>query len=243
MTLIPTEITLRKSWASVLLSSIIAIMNPAVSAQSPDVQAPPEHPITLDQLRTLLDELHIIEATQNLTMKAAENQRKTLPVWFPQNVWDEIEKKMMAVDIAKFQLPMYQRLFSQDNADALILYFRGPEGEQLAADFLARRVAVSQTGARGSEADTMAMQQASQSQHGLGAKRLNELSPADRERVIIAQKSLASGWKPLSDELSHEYNNFMNDLVQKEIAAHNEEIVAAQQVYLRKSHAAPASAK
>ena len=199
-------------------------------------QAVPEHPITIEQLRTFMQELNLVEATQTLTMEEAERQRKTLPPWFPSDVWDAVEKKIAAIDLAKVELPVYQRHISEENADAMILFLQGPLGAQIAERILPRRMAVARTGASGSEAEGQTVAQTSQDDVDLGTKRLNELSPADRQRVVQAREAIMSSWQATSDELAALYDSYVNDLVQKEIAAHNRELAAAQQAYGQKSH-------
>jgi hypothetical protein len=207
------------------------------SAQStPSVNVPPEHPITVEQLQTLLQELKMIDATRKLTMEELERQRNSLPPWFPQDVWDSVEKKVMAIDIVKVQLPIYQRSFSQDNADAMILLFQGPLGQQLATNYLAQRVAIAHTGAQGAEADKEAIQNATANK-ALGTQRLNELSPVDRQRILQAQQVMNGIWQSQSNDLASSYDDLVNGVVQKEIAAHNQELAAAQQSYSRKSSA------
>lgn len=199
----------------------------------------PETPITLDQLRIFMQRMHLVESTQKLTMEEAERQRATLPVWFPPAVWDAVEKKIMDIDVAQVELPIYQRYVSRETADALILFLQGPLGDQIADIVLPRRMAVARTGALGSEAEEKTMEQVTQSDLDLGTKRLSQLPPADRQRVIQSRQSIMSIWKPASDELAASYDNLVNSVVHKEIAAHNSELQAAQQAYLRKSASHP----
>jgi hypothetical protein len=191
--------------------------------------AVPEHPITLEQLRTLLVLTHTIEPMRQLTMEEAERQRKTLPPWFPSSVWDAVEKKIMAIDIPESELTIYQRYFSQEDTDALILAFQGPIGEQLAEHFMQRDVAAVHSGTSGAATTARAMEETSHSSDvDLGAKRMNELSPIDRKRVLAAIQVVGSVWKPISDELAASYDDLVNGVIQKEIAAHSQELQAAQ---------------
>jgi hypothetical protein len=204
------------------------------TSSMPDVKqtapvAAPEHPITIEQLRILLRLTHTIEPMRQLTMEEAERQRKTLPPWFPSSVWDAVEKKILAIDIPQSELTIYQRYFSQDNADALILAFQGPIGEQLPIHFMQRDVSAVHPGTSGAATTARAMEETSHSGDvDLGAKRMNELSPIDRERVLSAIQVVGNVWKPISDELTAPYDDLVNGVVQKEIAAHSQEIQAAQ---------------
>ncbi|MGD0940444.1 MAG: hypothetical protein ABR905_12110 [Terracidiphilus sp.] len=207
-------------------------------APAPAVTA--ESPITLDQLRKLLDELHEVEQTRAITQEEAERQRATLPPWFPKSVWDAVEQKMGSVDIAKVELPIYQRYLTSETGDGLILWFNGPLGQQLAEQVMSRRVAIAETGAQGSKAAQTYIDGATQSDKGIASARLNQLGPTDRERAIKAVQALTNSWKTMSDDLAKLYDEYVNNLVQTELAKHSQELAAAQQAYMRKSSSQPA---
>jgi hypothetical protein len=211
------------------------------AAAAPAAQTSPESPITLDQLRNLLDELHEVERTRTLTKEEAERQRATLPPWFPKSVWDAVEQKMGSVDIAKVELPIYQRYLTSEIGDGLILWFNGPLGQQLAEQVMSRRVAIAETGAQGSKAAQTYIDGVTQSDKGIATVRLNQLGPADRERAIKAVQALTNSWKAMSEDLAKSYDEYMNNLVQTELAKHNQELAAAQQAYMHKSSSHPAT--
>jgi actin-related protein len=198
-----------------------------------------ESPITLDQLRKLLDELHEVEATRALTLEEAERQRAALPPWFPKVVWDAVEQKMSSLDIAKVELPIYQRYISAENADGIILYLQGPLGERLAERVMSRRAAIAETGAQGSKATQTVIDETTQADKDLATARLNQLEPADRQRVVKAWQAMMSSWKAMTDEGAKSYNDFVNDLVQTELAKHSQELAAAKQAYASKSSNEP----
>jgi hypothetical protein len=141
----------------------------------------------------------------------------------------------MAIDIPQAMLPIYQRYLDQETADALNLFFQGPLGEQIAKSYLQRAVEAVHSGTSGADTAARALGETSHSDLDLGAKRLNELSPDDQKRVIAAVQVIRKVWKPISNEMAASYDDLVNNVVQKEIAAHNQELAAAQQAYLRKS--------
>jgi hypothetical protein len=202
---------------------------------APAAQAPSKSPMTLDQLRSMLEDFHEAEATRALTLEEAERQRAKLPPWFPKSVWDAVEQKMGSVDVAKVELPVYQRYFSSETADGLILLFSGPLGQQLADQMMPRRVAIAGTGAQGSKATQAYIDGITPADRGIATVRLNQLGPADRERAVDAVQVLNSSWKAMSDEIAKSYDEFMNNLVQSELAKHSRELAAAQQAYVRAS--------
>jgi len=191
--------------------------------------------MALDQLRTMLDEFHEVEATRALTLEEAERQRAKLPPWFPKSVWDAVEQKMSDIDVAKVELPVYQRYFTRETADSLILLFNGPIGQRLAEQMMPRRVAIAETGAQGSKAAQAFIDEITPADRGIAAVRLNQLGPADRERAVDAVQVLNSSWKAMSDAIANLYDEYMNNLVQTELANHSRELAAAQQAYMRRS--------
>lgn len=239
----------RRTLSLILVAAVLVVSEGFSCAQTASdsnagqaVTATPEHPITIKQLRTLLQELNNIEPTKQLTMEEAERQRKTLPPWFPSTVWDTVEKKIMAIDIPLAELPVYQRYFSQENADAMILAFQGRLGQQLAEHFMQREVTAAHSGTSGATTTGRALEETSNSSDpDVGAKRMNELTPEDRKRVLAAVQVMISAWKPISDQLAVSYNDLINNTIQKEITAHNQELQTAQQAYLRNSssHTSP----
>ena len=176
---------------------------------------------------------------RKLTLEAAEQQRKSLPAWFPSAVWDDIEQKMLSVDIPPVLLPVYQRYMSAETADALILFYSGPTGEQLAQHFTAREADSASKGTSGAATSSAAINGMlnSGADLDLAAKRMKELSPEDQARVLAAKQAVGDSWKAASDELALVYDNYMNDFIQAQVRNHNSELVAAKVAYLRKNPA------
>lgn len=243
---------IRKSQVYVFLLSAVACLFPGLgpatvlgqtvpSAAADAKPTPPDHPITLEQLRALSEEIHTLEPMRKSTLEAAEEQRKTLPVWFPPAVWDDIEKKMMAIDLPAVMLPVYQRYVSAETADALILFYKGPIGEQLGQHFSARAQASEKSGTTGAAASESAVNEMlhSKSDMELATARMNELSPEDQARVAAAKQAIGDSWKREGDELSVVFDDYVNNLIQSEIRRHNPELVAAKTAYLRKNSSAP----
>jgi len=223
-------------FAVLLAATFVIAQTPPAFNSEKTATAAPEHPITLEQLRTLVQQERAIEPMKQLTLQEAERQRKTLPPWFPSSVWDAVEKRIMAIDIPAVLLPTYQRYLSRENADAMILFFQGPRGAQIAEHFTQREAASAYSGTSGAATTARALDETSRSGDiGLAAKRMSELSPEDQKRVFDAKQVVVNTWKAISDETAVFYDNLVNNEIQNEIAAHNRELVTAKQVYLRKS--------
>jgi hypothetical protein len=224
--------------AALLFASVPVVLQAQASSTITDASPiqQPQHPITLDQLQKFSAQIQSIEPMKKLTLEAAEKQRATLPPWFPQAVWDQIENKMANIDLPSVALPVYRKYVSAEDADAMILFFSGPVGEQLGKNFIHREVRSAESGTSGAATTQNALSDTSHSSDvELGAKRLHELSPEDQARVVAARDHIMSSWKQLSDQLSSTYDAYMNNFIQKELATHNKELVAAKTAYLQKS--------
>lgn len=103
-----TRVSLRFACFAALMCGVAGLsQSDSKNVAATPSQAVPEHPITIEQLRIFMQELHLVEATQTLTIEEAERQRKTLPPWFPSAIWDAVEKKIAAIDLAQVERSVY----------------------------------------------------------------------------------------------------------------------------------------
>lgn len=189
----------------------------------------PKSPITLDQLRLLFSEFGSIDATKTLIHANLEKKRKSLPAWFPTDVWTDVERNVEAIDEVEVVLPVYQKYVSQKGGDAMILMLQGPTGKQLADRMLGRAITAVQSGKRGSAADEQAIQASMHSNDiDLWAKRLGELSEEQRQEVQAAVPPLLKIWKAIDDEQDTAYNRKANEVAQATLTTHRAEIAEAQ---------------
>ena len=116
-----------------------------VSAPQESVAKTPEHPVTEEQLRTYFAVCHVTDISRQLTHEKLEAQRKQLPAWYPQSVWDEIEDAVDKMDMPLVTLPIYQKYLSEGDARMLI-EFATPQGQEAARKFLAATVQAQHSG-------------------------------------------------------------------------------------------------
>jgi len=57
---------------------------------APKTLAPPENPVTLDQLRRFEDVAAITEVTHGLLQRGFLQQKSQLPPWWPETIWNEM---------------------------------------------------------------------------------------------------------------------------------------------------------
>jgi len=117
----------------ILLAIALRAQTAPVSALLPESDIPrPVRPVTLQQLRRFLDEIDFIAAERKRLHDSMEAQRKSLPVWYPAAVWNDIESNVEAIDIAAVALPAYQRYMNDIDGNILIRAYAGAAGRKIA---------------------------------------------------------------------------------------------------------------
>jgi len=119
----------------------------AQPTSDPHTIKPPEHPITEEQLRTFFKVTHLLSVNRQLIREKLELQRKQMPEWYPQSVWDEIADSVENIDVAAVALPAYQKYISEDDAKFVIRFAATPKGQKLAQTFLAKQEQAQEAGA------------------------------------------------------------------------------------------------
>lgn len=201
---------------------------PVTSQESTPVP-PPEHPITMEQLHAMLEGMGTIEAQKVLMHESLETKRKTMPAWFPENVWKELETKVEGVDVVEVALPVYQKYVSQEQADVVILLMQGPTGKDIQQRTLERVMKALHSGASGSKADEQAI--AADKAGGdsvLWQRRVNELTPEQREKVAPLFLALQKVWNQIDDEQDVLYRKKTNEVYRAVLNEHMIEIQLAQ---------------
>jgi hypothetical protein len=171
------------------------------------------------------------EQTAAFTHLQLEQKRATLPVWFPKAVWHDVERKVEAVHYADVVLPVYQKYMTSEQADAEMLLYGGSTGQKIASVISSRSQAVGQAGYRGSAGDEEVSRRykGDTSFQALMTQRFSELTAEERVRVQAALPALRAASPKIDDETHEAYKKRTNEVVQATIAAHQAEIVKAQQ--------------
>jgi hypothetical protein len=126
--------------------ALLAQTNVPAPVSQGTVTKPPEHPITEEQLRNYFAVCHISDVSYKLTREKLEAQRKQLPPWYPQSVWDEIEDAVDKMDMPLVALPIYRKYISEGDARMLIELFATPQGQQVVKKFLEATVQAQHAG-------------------------------------------------------------------------------------------------
>jgi hypothetical protein len=152
---------------------------------------PPEHPITEDQLRTFLMVTHFLSANRQLIHEKLEAQRKQMPEWYPDSVWNEISDAIESIDTAALSLPVYQRFLSEEDAKFMIRFMATPQGQKLVQSLVAKNVTAQHAGAAPEKAYEQALAELAQNE-GAGVRRiLSGMSATELQRPRVPVSSLA----------------------------------------------------
>lgn len=221
--------TILLGFAVAFCSSVLLFAQVSSTAEPSPQLLPPAHPITRDQMQALLGGMKAIEGHQAHLREALGVQQKSLPAWFPSAVWGEIVQKIEAIDLVDIDLPIYQKYVSQEQADAMILLFQGPTGDELAQLVSGRALTALRSGARGSAADEQAIQASNASDDkALFAKRFAELTPQQRDQVGSSIQAVWPAWRRIDDEQDAVFNRRANQIFVAVQKARQPEMLAAK---------------
>src|SRR5690349_15103526 len=182
-------------------------LKPPVSVPQESVTKTPEHPVTEEQLRTYFAVCHVADISRQLTHEKLEAQRKQLPVWYPQSIWDEIEAAIDKMDMPLVTLPIYQKYLSEGDARMLIGLFATPKGQEAVRKFLAATVQAQHSGLTPMQARDKAMSMVS----GENAEVLrvyNRMTPEQRRGAeLFAQSSDYKRIQLVLNQIAVEYEH------------------------------------
>jgi hypothetical protein len=204
------------------------------------VTKPIEHPVTEEQLRSYFAVCHVSDISRQLTHEKLEDQRKQLPPWYPQSVWNEIEDAIDKLDMPLVALPVYQRHLSEGDARMLIELFATPKGQQLIRKFLEANVQAQHSGLTPMEArekatgtvsgeDAAAMDAAAMNVY-------NKMTPEQRRDAELFPRSpdykrIQSVLNQIAVEYEQATVNKQMDLAKAITLKHQAEIEEAKQSY------------
>ncbi len=212
--------------------------SPASTAPSSAIRVvPPEPPVSRLVLENYLKSAGTLDANKALASVQLDATRKTLPAWFPQTVWDEVLRKVLAIDLVEVYLPVYRKYLSADTVSALTLLYQGPTGEEIARISSRRITTAIRNGSKGYSADMQgADTMAANGEDALVAKRIKELTPEQQASFVKAEDLLKPVLQQLDNEQNAAFSKKVDGVWRATLAVHNAELVAAQNAA---SHAHP----
>ncbi len=217
---------------SIACGNIAAAQSASPSPASPQSSAPAvplDPPVTHTILEAYLKAAGTLEGNKVLAKTQLDTSRKKLPPWFPQSVWNEVERKVLSVDLVDVYLPVYQKYVNADTISTLTLLYEGPTGEELSRVSTQRMMDAIQKGSTGFAADNHAADSmTANGEDTLYAKRIKELTPEQRSRFVKAEAAYKAVLQPLDNEQNAAFANKVDEIWHATVKEHNAEIAAAQ---------------
>jgi hypothetical protein len=90
---------------------------------------PPEHPISAEQVKRLLEISHAIERMRKSLHETIAKQQVALP-YFPTAFWSDFEAEFDKLDWIAISTPVYQKYLSQDDAAKAIAFYSTDAGQR-----------------------------------------------------------------------------------------------------------------
>jgi DNA-binding MarR family transcriptional regulator len=205
---------------------------------------PPEHPVTEKQLSTYYDVSHIPSFSHQLTHEKMEVQRKQLPEWYLQSVWDEIEDAIDNIDLPKVALPVYQKYLSEDDAELLIRLTATPQGQKLVQSVLAKDARAQHAGTAPELAREQALADLARNEGEEVERIFSGMSPKDRrdlESNSVRLEQLKPVLVQMRNEASQATLNEQSRLSKAIVTKHQSELVEAKRSYDASHPKAPSS--
>jgi hypothetical protein len=170
---------------SLLLCPSAASQDPKTAQPTSELQAikPPEHPITEEQLRTFLKVTHFLSVNSQLIYEKLEVQRKQMPEWYPESVWNEISDAIENIDMASLSLPVYQKYVSEDDARFFIRFMATPRGQKLSQSLLTKDANAQHAGAAPEKAYEQAIAELARNEGAEVERILSGMSPAELREI------------------------------------------------------------
>jgi len=212
----------------------------------PEIKAP-EHPITENQIRTFFNVCHVVSLNRRLTHEKMELQRKQLPEWYLQHVWDEIEDAVDNIDLPEVALPVYQKYISQDDAAWFIKFLVTPQGQELTRLYFAEVVKAQSAGvapldARQKALAELANQEAGEIARILASMSTKEIQDIQTHTAHLEEMKMKFLVGQMQKETAQAIIAKQMELANSIVARHQEEMAKAREKY-EASHVPDASSK
>lgn len=182
---------------------------PSPTPQVP-FSSPAGPPITEAELRALFTVSHVAAFSQAVTHEKMEVQRKKLPEWYPQAVWDEIERAIDGIDLPMLALPIYKRYMTQEDIRFLTKFLSTPLGQQMALAFLEANIRAQRAGADPTQAHEQALRYLAREDRSEVERLTGRLSPAEQSDVI-AHAARFQALAPIRRQIQAEYERAVLD--------------------------------
>ncbi len=186
----------------------------------------------LDQVREIFNTLQLQEATERMAKKVTLLQKQKMPPWWPASLFAQMEEAAAQVDPAPIDLPFYQQCYSEQDGRLLVDIFNTPEGRAWGRYAIGFSLDEQEQGV----AAPNAVSDAARNKPVFTGELLKQLNEQDREYAreafnpqrVAATRACMAG---VSEKAIAAVQAVQLDAMSKVIAAHQQEIEAAQAEY------------
>ena len=105
----------------------------APPASSVPAVVPPEHPATEETLRRYFEVCHFATHNREGLIEQFARQQKTLPAWYPPDLWTETVDAVVKIDAVEVAIPVYRQYYSEEGTQNAIRLFVTPSGQAMLA--------------------------------------------------------------------------------------------------------------
>jgi hypothetical protein len=221
---------------SILLCPSAAAQDQKAAQPNAELQAikPPEHPITEEQLRTFLKVTHFLSVNRQLIHEKLEVQRKQMPEWYPESVWNEISDTIENIDMVSLSLPVYQKYVSEDDARFVIRFMATTQGQKLSQSLLTKNANAQHAGAAPEKAYEQALAELVRNEGAEVERILSGMSPAEL-REIESQSEQWQEMQPAIRQMRGEISQVVvakqTDIARSIAVKHQPELTEAKRSY------------
>lgn len=209
---------------------------PAQSASS-ELQTikAPEDPITEEQLRTFLEVTDFLSVNRQLIHEKLAEQRKQMPQWYPESLWNEISDSIENIDcMVSLSLPVYQRYVSEDDARFFIRLMATPQGQKLSQSLLTKDANAQHAGSAPEKAYEQALAELARNEGAEVERIFSSMSPAEL-REIASQSGHWQEMQPVMRQMRVEVSQVVvarqTDIARSIALKHQSELAEAKRDY------------
>lgn len=129
-------------YAVLLLCSVLIVGTSAVAQTAPAsstaantthdaIAIPPAHPITLAQAKEILKMTGADQMKNQMIESMMAELRHAFPPYMPEDVIEDFQTSLEKADLDDTVIPIYQKYLSQQDAAAIIAFYKTPAGQHM----------------------------------------------------------------------------------------------------------------
>ena len=164
------------------------------------------HPATEASLRKFFQVTHFAVRDREGILEQMEQQQKTLPPWYPSDLWSETVKAVVDIDVVEVAIPVYQRFYSEEGTQNAIKLFVTSQGQAMVNKFHERTMKDLVAGDPVTEARRNALAEIRAHEDTEVRQMMNSMTPKEEQEV--ARFVHSAEWKRMNDFSDQVYKEF-----------------------------------